>query len=64
MMKSVVRSNTESETKIAMDKWEDMYKKHGLSYVEPHMRKPKMIEIVKQPETELVSERDKILNEP
>ena len=38
MMKSVVRSNTESETKIAMQQWEDMYIKYGFGFVEPSMR--------------------------
>ena len=38
MMKAVVRSNTESETKIALQNWEDLYAKHGFSFVEPHLR--------------------------
>lgn len=38
MMKAVIRSNTESETKIAMQNWEDLYVKHGLGFVEPHLR--------------------------
>lgn len=38
MMKAVVRSNTESETKIAIQNWEDLYVKHGFSFVEPHLR--------------------------
>ena len=42
MMKAVVRSNTESETKIAIQNWEDLYVKHGFSFIEPHLRvKPK-----------------------
>ena len=49
MMKSVVRSNSESETKIAMQNWEDLFAKEKLTYVEPHLRiKPKVIEIGKQ----------------
>jgi hypothetical protein len=49
MMKSVVRSNSESETKIAMQNWEDLFAKEKLTYVEPHLRiKPKVIEIAKQ----------------
>jgi hypothetical protein len=38
MMKAVVRSNTESETKVAMQNWEELYAKHGFGFVEPHLR--------------------------
>lgn len=52
MMKTVVRSNSESETKIAMQNWEDLFVKEKLTYVEPHLRPKKVIELKQdQPHT-------------
>ena len=46
MMKPVVRNNSDAETKIAMQNWEDLFVKNGLSFVEPHLRpKPKIAEV-------------------
>lgn len=46
MMKPVVRNNSDAETKIAMQNWEDLFVKNGLSFVEPHLRpKPKIVEV-------------------
>ena len=53
MMKAIVRSNSESETKIAMQNWEDLYNKNGLAFVEPHLRVKQKTEVAKVPQNEI-----------
>lgn len=42
MMKAMIRSSSDSETKVAMGMWDDIYAKNGMAFVEPHLRKPKV----------------------
>lgn len=49
MMKTVIRSNTETETKAAMQIWEELYNKHGFAFVEPSQRKPKIVKAEAEP---------------
>ncbi len=43
MMKAMIRSSSDSETKIAMGMWDDIFTKAGMAFVEPHLRKAKVI---------------------
>ena len=47
MMKVVVKSNSESKIKIAMQNWENLQNKNGLGFVEPHLRVKSKTEVTK-----------------
>ena len=61
MMKSVIRSQSDGETKAAFQIWEELYIKNNMQYIEPHLRKAKVKEAPKRVEerTELIIEESK-----